>query len=133
MNALYRAALVTALVSVSLPTVGAAQKVSSDSLLHRIDSLERRIGDLEGRVGQLEGLLKAEPARGRPAVAPGNSRDVGNWRRLKRGMTMDQVRALLGEPESVAAGTYLTLWQYPGGANVTFDPDKVDGWSEPRR
>jgi hypothetical protein len=45
---------------------------------------------------------------------------------------MDEVRALLGEPERVNAG-YVTTWHYPHLSQVTFIADKADGWSEPRR
>jgi hypothetical protein len=52
-------------------------------------------------------------------------------------MTMDQVRALIGEPERVEVTGPFTFWNWGslGGANVRFDnrSGKVDGWSEPRR
>ena len=61
-------------------------------------------------------------------------RDVQNWRRLRRGMTMDEVRALLGEPERVQAlGGVITHWYWDSGADVSFDAsDKLESWSEPR-
>jgi hypothetical protein len=43
------------------------------------------------------------PARRPPVAASTKWRDVQNWRQLRLGMTMDQVRALLGEPERVDA------------------------------
>lgn len=133
MTALSRAALVAAFVATSIPTVAEGQNVSADSLLRRIDSLQRRTVDLERRVAELEALIRAEPSRSRAVPASPNPRDVANWRRLRRGMTMDAVRALLGEPESVSAGGSLTMWTYPDLAFVSFSSEKVDGWSEPRR
>ncbi len=131
MTALFRAALVAAFTAASIPTLAAGQSVSTDSLLCRIDSLQRRTDDLERRVGELEALIRVEPSRSGAVPASPTSQDVANWRRLRRGMKMDEVRKLLGEPANVNAGPF-TVWQYPGGASVTFSDDKVYGWSEPR-
>jgi hypothetical protein len=133
MTAILRAALVAAFTAASVPTVAAGQNVSTDSLLRRIDSLQRRTADLERRVGELEALIRVEPSRSWSVPASPNSRDVANWRRLRRGMKMDAVRELLGEPENVNAPGPFTIWGYPDGASVTFDDDKVYGWSEPRQ
>jgi hypothetical protein len=46
-------------------------------------------------------------------------------------MTMDEVRALLGEPERVDAGL-VTYWRW-ADANVYFMRGKLEGWSEPER
>ncbi len=126
MTAIFRAALVAAFTAASIPTVAVGQNVSADSLLRRIDSLQRRTADLERRVSELEALIRVEPSGSRAVPT-----SLANWRRLRRGMKMDEVRKLLGEPESVDAG-YLTIWHYPG-ARVTFVDEKVDGWSEPRQ
>jgi hypothetical protein len=52
-------------------------------------------------------------------------------------MNEDQVRALLGEPERVTAGSASTIWswgEYPEEtASLNFDNDKLAGWSEPHR
>lgn len=133
MTALFRAGLVAAFAVACIPTVAVGQKVSTDSLLRRIESLQSTTADLERRVGELEALLRPQPSRNGAVPATPGSRDVANWRRLSRGMTMDAVRALLGEPESVYTASDFTFWQYPDGGRVNFDSDKVDGWSEPRR
>ena len=133
MTSLCRAAILATFTAVSIPTVAAGQNVTVDTLLHRLDSLQRRTVDLERRVGELEALIKAEPSRTRPVTASANARDVANWRRLRLGMTADEVRALLGEPDNVDAGSYMTTWSYPDFSHVTFKSEKVDGWSEPHR
>ena len=134
MTAIFRAALVAAFTAASIPTVAVGQNVSADSLLRRIDSLQRRTADLERRVSELEALIRVEPSGSRAVPASPNSRDVANWRRLRRGMKMDAVRALLGEPERVRAVASFTIWDYADGASVTFgDDDKVYNWSEPRQ
>lgn len=131
MTALLRAALFAALIATSLPAVAAGQTASSDSLLRRIEFLERRVADLERRVRELEAPVTVESSRDRRSVTAPNWRDVQNWRRLRRGMTMDQVRALLGEPERMDAGS-ITYWHW-AGAEVYFMSDELAGWSEPRR
>jgi hypothetical protein len=129
----FRAALVVAMATASTPKAAAGQNASADHVLRRVDSLQRRTNDLERRVGELEAVLRAQASRSQVAPASANSRDVASWRQLRRGMTMDEVRALLGEPESLNAGLYTTVWNYPNFANVMFDPEKVRGWSEPGR
>jgi len=136
MTAILRVAILTAMAASCTPAVAAGRQSSADSLLRRIDSLERRAADLEQRVRELETLVKVEPSRDRPVSASANWRDLANWRRLRRGMNMDQVRALLGEPERVDAISIRTTWtwgRYPEYAEVHFDEGKLAGWSEPRR
>ena len=131
-----RITLLVAVTSLSAPTAVAAQQATVDSLARRIDVLERATVDLERRVRELEALAKgAAPQEQTVAAATTRWQDVQNWRRLRRGMKMDEVRALLGEPEKVeASGPFATwYWQYPVGPHVRFYSDKVDGWSEPGR
>jgi hypothetical protein len=110
--------------------VTAGQDTSAASLLRRIELLEGANTDLDRRVRELEAVIKSEPSQGQPIPASTRWRDLANWRRLHLGMKMDEVRALLGEPERVDAG-YVTFWRWPG-ANVSFISGKLDGWSEPR-
>jgi len=79
----------------------------------------------------LETLVKADSSRNSPVPASANWRDLANWRRLVRGMNMDQVRALLGEPERVEGGP-VTSW-YWTNANVYFISGQLSGWSEPHQ
>ena len=131
MTAVLRAVLLAALAAASVPAVAAGQKTSSDSLLRRIDLLERRTTDLEQRVRDLEALIKVEPSRNQPVPDARKWQDLANWRRLRRGMDMDEVRKLLGEPESVSGGA-VTYWYWPSG-RVYFMNDRLEGWSEPSR
>ena len=48
-------------------------------------------------------------------------------------MTTAQVRAVLGEPDRVIAGSSLTAWLWGEySASVNFTNGKLSGWSEPR-
>lgn len=78
----------------------------------------------EAKSQQEEAQQKAEPNRWR---------DLAQWRRLKRGMSSDEVRVLLGEPGkvSVLGTTTFWYWDYPAGPYVTYDNDRVTGWDEP--
>jgi hypothetical protein len=114
-----------------------AQQAKIEELERRVEKLEQLVGQLQRRVADLEGQIQARQQRGQPVVAKGNWREIGSWRRLRRGMTMEQVTEILGEPEKVDAGPVLIYWYwgYPGGANVNFEADtgRLDGWSEPSR
>lgn len=121
------------LVAAALLTPGFNEAIAHSSDESRVAKLEETVRLLERRIDEMEAaLLKVESSRSRAVPASANSRDVANWRRLSREMTMDDVRALLGEPKNVEASSSFTIWQYPNGADVTFFSDKVYGWSEPR-
>lgn len=129
MTAILRATLFAALAASSIPAVATGQGTSTDSLLRRIELLERKTADLEQRVHELEAVIKSGPSQGRPIQVSTRWRDLANWRQLHRGMKMDEVRALLGDPGRVDAG-YTTYWRWPT-ASVSFVSGKLDGWSEP--
>ena len=113
MTAILRTALLAAFVPACIPAVAVGQDTSTPSLLRRIEILERANTDLERRVRELESLIKSEPSQ------------------LRLGMTMDEVRELLGEPERVEGGP-VTYWRW-ADANVYFMSGKLEGWSEPKR
>ena len=137
MTGILRATLLVALLFSPIPTVAVAQNATVDSLLRRIDRLERTTSDLERRVRELEALITAEPSRAQSVPSSQKWQDVQNWRRLRQGMTMDEVRVFLGEPEKVdvMGSTTYWYWNYPVGAQVYFDSrsGRLQGWSEPRR
>lgn len=60
---------------------------------------------------------------------------ISSWRRLSNGMSMDQVRNLMGEPWKVTNYGIFTIWDYgkfPNSGTVDFDKyGRVSGWSEP--
>jgi len=132
--------LVSAMLAVAgiliAPHAAFSQSPSAEQLLARVRQLERRVDELEQRLRRIESQKESQPATETRAPT-GNWRDIDNWRRLKIGMTMNQVSDILGRPEKVDAGLSLIFWYwgYPSGGEVFFDNDtnKVRGWSEPSR
>jgi hypothetical protein len=103
-------------------------------------SLDDRVRELERRVEQLEQQVGKQPAAAaganRSTGRSGGSRQLENWRSLRRGMSEADVRSILGEPHKVNVMSSMGVWYYdpPVGGNVHFDGGgKVEGWSEPRR
>ena len=100
-----------------------------DELTGRVARLETAIAALEKRVA----VLEQGPKPG--ATVP---RDKAVWRRLRQGMSAEEVRQLLGEPKRVDSGPALTYWYYSesGGTGpyVLFSSDSltVNGWTEPK-
>lgn len=132
MTAILRTALLATFVAASIPAVAAGQDTSTASLLRRVELLERANTDLARRVSELESLIKSAPSQSQPIPSANKWQDLANWRRLRRGMSMDKVRGLLGEPERVDALVDI-FWRWPN-AYVRFGRDgKLDGWSEPSR
>ena len=132
MHAIGRCALLTAVILSSWPAAASAQQASVDSLVRRVEVLELTISELAARVRQLEAQGGNEPSPDRSVPATANWRDVQNWRRLRRGMKMNEVRALLGEPERVDNFGSFTVWRWEFRASVEFDSGgKLRGWSEP--
>ena len=130
-----RAALLTVLVATATPQLVEGQEATSDKLPQRIELLERKVSDLEQRIRDLEAIITAEPSRARPMPASANWRELANWRQLRRGMAIDQVRALLGEPDRVETMGSFTTWRWgeSGEASLQFYQDGLYSWSEPRR
>jgi hypothetical protein len=98
----------------------------------RIRLLEAQILQLNGRVSALEGMLNQAKANQKPIVTGEGWRSKANWRKLKRGMSEDNVRALLGEAERIEGGN-IARWIYPNYGDVVFYGNQgVFQWNEPR-
>lgn len=105
------------------PPILTAQN-SGDGIEQRIRALENDARDLKLRVANLEQLIK--PTQSVPA-------SKAAWRSIRKGMSGNEIRALLGEPGKVMALSSFTMWYYPdaGGGSVTLTAGRVSGWSEP--
>ena len=131
MRQIFRVLLFVVLSGAIVPSAVSAQAPTVERLLLRIDSLERRIADLERRIAALE--PKAAASADAPVEnLPGSSRDIATWRRLREGMSYDQVRRLLGEPVRITGGTF-AVWYYPREGEVGFFDGRVNRWQEPSR
>jgi hypothetical protein len=76
----------------------------------------------------ITGLLASPPSTQK--VTP-PVKDKSQWRQLRRRMSQDEVKNLLGEPDRVSVSRFYDSWYYLGGS-VTFDSKgHVDFWSEP--
>ena len=104
----------------------------SDVSAERIERLEASVSALETRISILEGTLIPSQSNSPKPKATGGWKDKANWRLLSKGMTKNQVRAILGEAEKVDASGPIENWRwnYPMGPNVTFYDDVLYGWDE---
>ena len=130
--------LILFLFFIVVPGQSWAQQAKLADLQRRVEKLEQLVGQLQRQVADLQSQTQGRQQQAQPVVPKGNWHELANWRHLQRGMTMDQVRELLGEPEKVVAGPVLIFWRWgesPHGGEVSFDADtnKVVGWSEPSR
>jgi outer membrane protein assembly factor BamE (lipoprotein component of BamABCDE complex) len=84
--------------------------------------VDKRLDDLERRVKALES--------GNQHTQRATSHTRSAWRQLSKGMSREQVRALLGEPDRINGGTF-ERWRWTSGGEIIFYQGAVDGWSEP--
>ena len=84
----------------------------------RINLLEREVQDLKLRLLKMESAQQTTP---KPLAnnSPKGWKQISNWRSLKRGMSYDEVRAILGEPSRIRGGSF-TYWDYLNRGWVTF-------------
>lgn len=69
-----------------------------------------------------------------PDIDDGNEQgSKSSWRLIKKGMTKNQIKKLLGEPDRIDNFVTLETWSYGYSGNVTFDDEGVIGWNEPFR
>jgi len=100
----------------------------TSELLRRVDVLDAMVASLQKRVDTLERQVGSQKVATVSSAVPASK---AAWRSLSKGMSMLDVRRILGEPDAVQAGA-LTTWSYKGGGYVMFNySDRVSGWSEP--
>jgi hypothetical protein len=90
--------------------------------------LKQRIIDLEKRVEVLEQRLEGGAALQR-------WKDPILWRRIKKGMTTDDIKVLLGKPDLVEEQIFTTWYYHPTSKRhsfIWFDEDKTLGWTAPK-
>ena len=103
--------------------------VAQDS--ERVKQLEKEVQDIKIRLSNLESPSKSSDSQ--KQVVAQKHKVIANWRMLKKGMSFDEVRAILGEPLRINGGT-VTTWLYTDQVSISrvnFFRDKLDDWSEP--
>ncbi len=102
---------------------------ASDS--DRINQLEKDVQELKLRLSKIEAPQGTPASQTKGVPSSDGWKSLANWRYLKKGMSYDDVRAILGQPNRIMGGT-ITFWYFPNSSDVTFYEDKLYGWSEPR-
>lgn len=115
----------TAFVTLSISSTATA----SDG--NRITVLEREIHELKIRLLKLENPQANVVPSQRATLATDGWTNKAAWRSLKSGMSYEEVRTVLGEPDRINGGT-LAFWYYPNRGTVAFQGDKLTSWQEPR-
>jgi hypothetical protein len=91
--------------------------------------LNQKVIELERRIQLLEKVLSSQSM-----TSDTNSRQLPagkeSWRKLKKGMSKDEVRMLLGEPDRVTVSPSSTYWVFSDGQIIFDDSDRVSYWSE---
>ena len=118
----------TLLLAIAL-TLSTFSSFASDS--ERITQLENEIYELRLRVKQLENFQSNANNQPKQVVVNEGAKSLANWRRLNRGMSHNDVRAVLGEPLRIEGGV-LTSWHYANNGRVDYIRDKLDSWKEPQ-
>lgn len=106
------------------------------TLAQQMYNARERLSALEQTVNRLR-MSDAPGQRSVDSANPAAPAGKAAWRQMRRGMTTEHVRALLGEPQRVSAQLMITYWHYSAsgvlGPYVMFDSKTmtVDGWTEP--
>lgn len=114
-----------------------AQQNKIEALQTKVEKLQQKVSQLESKVERLEKLFlskKDTSASFQRSVNSDRWENKQNWRRLKRGMSKEEVRQILDEPHRIIAHSSGDTWDYPGlfGGSVYFDDNgRVESWSEP--
>ena len=128
LNVFPRSILKVGAVAVLL-LVAAFSSHASDS--DRITLLEKEVQELKQRLQRLESPQADTGKQHKPVASSDGWKSLTSWRLLKKGMSYDDVRAILGEPGRVRGGN-ITFWYYANRGDVIFYEDRLESWTEPR-
>jgi hypothetical protein len=99
----------------------------------RLSALEKEVQELNLRLSKLESSNQVQgDSKAATATAKGDGwKHQKSWRTLSAGMSPNEVRNLLGDPQQVRGGN-VTFWTYPNKGDVTFMGDTLHQWREPK-
>ena len=115
----------------ALTTLAHAQAPSGYLDAGRIEQLESEIRAIKQRLSKIESAQGGSTADPTLAATGSGWKSISSWRQLKTGMSPNEVRTILGEPNRVNGGG-VAYWYYTNGGETTFVRDKLSGWSEPK-
>jgi hypothetical protein len=105
-----------------------------DNVLDRVEMLTERLVELQGNMQTLMAQMQANnqalmvlatPPPAPPPAGPASPEPRPSWeamRSVKRGMSADNVRRLMGEPTNVVpGGNGWSTWLYDDGRMISFD------------
>jgi hypothetical protein len=75
-------------------------------------------------------VKKSQPSQPAYEPPPRAKIDLTGWRQLRKDMSQNDVRSLLGEPKHIQGGPF-AIWSYSNSGSVTFYKDVVYSWQEP--
>lgn len=101
--------------------------------VQRLSALEKEIQEIKLRLLKLESSNQVPAdSKSTTATATGEGwKHQKSWRTLSTGMSPNEVRNLLGDPQQVRGGN-VTFWTYPNKGDVTFMGDTLHQWREPK-
>jgi hypothetical protein len=133
-------------------TPGRAESNDIDDLRQEVTALKRTLQSLNARVESLERQVSARPEsnapvaaaleNAAPAAGPAATPSIPQasvrerWHNITRGMSLEQVEALIGRPERTMNVSANTVWYYSypdvGSGSVVFAADgSVIDWQHP--
>jgi hypothetical protein len=109
-------------------------KRTVEGLNTKIESLERQLADQHAPAVQ-EAVGVTTPTSDAPPTAAPGTQPQERWGRISRGMTFQQVDALLGRPQRTIDLSPKTVWFYAypdiGNGSVVFQESSVTDWQAP--
>ena len=106
------------ILAIFLAAQASASAAGGTPAEQEIRTLQQQVRELQERVDRLE----ASMARGVPVnraeevePVPGGWREAFNWSLLVKGMTMEEVIEILGEPQKRRSANKYEFWEYGDG------------------
>jgi len=126
----------TTLLHLKLGSIGFLLMIASiNSYAHdveRIKKLEQDVQELRTRLNNLEVNI-ASVSNNQNSISSDSWQSIANWRKLEKGMTRNQVRGILGEPQRIRGGDY-EFWTYENRTavgSIIFLRERLHSWNEP--